>query len=115
MRDPLSKTERREIVSLANEAFAHLATKYGFQPCSRKNLWSKEFENCLGYLRFKRTSNFAEHPNLQLNFGLTPKLTPDVKIVLSELLKTDEPMYEIWSHRIRTPSEHFKLNARAIY
>ena len=115
MRDPLSKIDRLEISDSVKNQFSDHMKKIGFVSCKTSNLWSREQNDCIEYIRLKRTSNFSEWPHFQINFGFTPKFAADIELILEALLKTDKPMYEIWSHHIMPLSEHYRLNTKRLY
>jgi len=115
MRDPLSKADRLEISNSVKNQFSISMDKIGFTQCKTSTLWSREQNDGIEYIRLKRTSNFSEWPHFKVNFGFTPKFTEDIELMLEVILKTNQPMYEIWSHHAISLSEHSRLNTKSLY
>ena len=115
MRDPLSKADRFEISNSVRNQFSRRMEKTDFVACKSPHLWSREQSECTEYIRFKRTSNFSEWPHFKVNFGFTPKFAADIDLILEDLLKTNQPMYEIWAHHVIPLSEHYRLNTTGHY
>lgn len=115
MRDSLSKTQRKDISDKVKSDIPVLLEQIDFERCKSAMLFSKKFSHCTGYVRLKRTLNFAEWPHFQMNFGLTPNFSPDIELILKNLICKNRPMYEIWANRVKTPTEHLQLKNSARY
>lgn len=115
MRDPLSKADRFEISNSVRNQFSDRIENIGFVRCKSSNLWSREQNDSTQYIRLKRTSNFSEWPHFKVNFGFTPKFTADIESILEAILKTNQPMYEIWAHHVIPLSEHYRRNTKGRY
>ena len=115
MHNPLSKADRLAISNSVKNQFSGVMAEIGFVRCKASSLWSRDQDECVEYIRLKRTSTFSEWPHFQINFGFTPKFTADIKSMLEPILKTNQPMYEIWSHHVISLSEHHRSNTKGVF
>ena len=115
MRIPPSKAVRSEVSNSVKSQFFDHMKEINFERGKTSTLWSRNKDNCIEYIRLRRTSNFSAWPHFQVNFGFTPKFAADIEDILAPLLRTNQPMYETWSHHVLTETEHHRLNTKGLY